>query len=117
MAVAAIVSVVAVRAVGSSVLGGLQRSVTRFDGADNTFADHVRRQPIKRALERIAREDILAVDPRLAILPVDVLPEQHLVELVYVRIGREHDVAGVVEGEAVDLEGAAPPADTLVLFQ
>src|SRR2546426_6727986 len=58
-----------------------------------------------------------AVDPGLAILPVHVIAQQHLVELVNVRLVGEHDVAGVIESEAIDIDRAAPPADTAVLLQ
>ena len=94
----------------------LQCAVARLDRADDAFLDHVRRQSVERALERVARVDVLAVDPGLAILPVDVVAKQHLVELVHVRIVREHDVAGVVEREAIVFDRAAPAADAVVLL-
>ena len=68
-------------------------------------------------LERIAGVDILAVDPRLAVLPVDVVAQQHLVHLVNVGVVGEHDVAGEVEREAVLFDRPAPAADPVVLLQ
>src|SRR5207244_366017 len=86
-------------------------------GAHDAFFDDLRRQSVQRALERVARVDVFAVNPRFAILPVDVVAQQGLVHLVDVWVLGEHDVPGEVKGEAVHLKGAAPAPDGVVLFQ
>src|SRR5687767_3885607 len=48
----------------------LERPESRFDGADDAFLQYVAGQAVQGALERIARVDVLAVDPRFSILPV-----------------------------------------------
>src|SRR5690606_1386292 len=72
---------------------------------------------IKATLEGIARIDVLTVDPRLAVLPVDVVPQEHLVHLVDVRILGKHDVPGHVEGESTFDERTTPSADGVVALQ
>ena len=105
-------------AVSVAIRGGRRArcAVARLDRAHDAFLDHLRRQAVQRALERIARVDVLAVDPRLAILPVDVVAEQHLVELVHVRVVGEHDVAGVIEREALRLRSTGTSRRRVVLL-
>jgi hypothetical protein len=43
--------------------------------------------------------------------------QELLIQLVNVGVVGEHDVAGIVEGEAVHLDGPAPAADAVVLLQ
>jgi hypothetical protein len=105
------------RAVGAAVLYrriGARRflgAIARIDGAHDALADDVRRQAIQRALEGVARVHLLAVDPGLAQLPVLVLAQQHVIQLQDIRVIREHDMARMVEGEALVRNRAAPPAD------
>src|SRR6478672_652344 len=103
-------------AVRARRLGRLSGAIARLDSADDAFLDHFRRKAVKGALEGIPRVDVLAVDPRLAILPMHVIAEEHLIELMHVRIIREHDVPGVIEREPLLLNGAAPTADAVILL-
>src|SRR5437016_2566755 len=48
---------------------------TRLDHSHDAFLDHLGGQAVERALKRVARVDFLAVNPSLAILPVDVVAE------------------------------------------
>lgn len=79
----------------------------RVDGADDAILDHVRRQAVQRALERVAGGHLLAVDLGLAHLPVLIVAQQDAVQLEHVRIVGEHDVSGVVDGEAGVLDRTA----------
>jgi len=99
-------------------IGGFDRGldIAGANGAYDAFLDHLGRQTKERALEGIAGVDVVAVDPGFAILPVDVVAEKDFVHLVDVGILAEHDVAGVIEGEAFVLEGAAPTADAALFF-
>jgi hypothetical protein len=88
----------------------LEAAEPRLDRADDALLDHVRRQPVQRPLERVAGVNPLAEDPRLVVLPVDVVAQKHLVHLVDVRVVREHDVAGPIEREPVVFQRPAPPS-------
>ena len=46
-----------------------------------------------------------------------IVAEQHLVQLQHVRIVGKHDVAGMIEGEALVFDRAAPAADARVLVE
>jgi hypothetical protein len=58
--------------------------------------------------------DALAVDPGFAILPVQVVAKQFLVQAEDVRILREHDVPGMIERETVVLDRPAPATNAIV---
>src|SRR5579872_1899645 len=88
-----------------------KRAEARLDRTDETFAKHVRRKAVQRTLERIARVDALAADPRLALLPVHVVAEEQSIEVLHVRIVGEHDVPRVIEREPGVFDRAARAAD------
>src|SRR6267378_628609 len=71
----------------------LQTAEASFNRSGYAFFDHIRRQAVERTLERVARINVLAVNPSFAILPVNVVAQQHFIELVYVGLIRKHDVS------------------------
>ena len=95
----------------------LQRPEAGLDRPENALLDHLRREAVERPLERIACVHPLAEDPGLAILPVHVVAEEHLVHPMYVLLLAEHDVAGEVKGEPVLVQRAAPAAHPVVAFE
>jgi hypothetical protein len=46
-----------------------------------------------------------------------IVAEQHLIQLVYVRLVGEHDVAGIVKRKTVTLDGAAPTTHAISLLE
>src|SRR5437763_12977309 len=59
------------------------------------FTPPCRGRPTPRALPSFPTRR--SSDLRLAILPMDIVAEQHAVELVHVRLVRKHDMAGEIE--------------------
>jgi hypothetical protein len=92
--------VVGIGAVVRSRLFGSQAAESRLDGSDDALRDDLGRESVERTLKRIAGIDVLAEDPGLAVLPVNVVAEQQTVHLVNVRVVGEHDVPGHIEREA-----------------
>jgi hypothetical protein len=88
-----------------------------FDSSDDAFLQHLRRQTMQGALERVPGVDALAVDPCLTILPVHIVAEELAVKLVHIGIVGEHDVTGVIEREPVVFHRPAPTADRWMLFE
>src|SRR3954451_24605215 len=90
---------------------------TRLDGAHQAFLDDLWRESVQGTVKRITGVNALAEYPCLSVLPVHVVAEQHLIHAVDVWVIAEHDVAGEVEREAVDVNRTAPAADAVILLE
>src|SRR6185503_15620836 len=64
--------IVGVGAIVRRRLLGVEAAEAGLDGANDAFLDYLGSQPVECPLERVAGVHVLAIDPGLAILPVDV---------------------------------------------
>src|SRR5690242_17150191 len=86
--------------------------------AEDTIVAQLGREAVGRRLKRVARVDILRVNPGLAALPVHVVAEQHRVQnLSHIWLVGKQNMAAVVEDEAVLFEGLTEPADAFGFLQ
>ncbi len=97
--------------------GGGRFAITRLDSAQHALFYHLDRQAVQRGLEGIAGINAIAVDPGFTRLPVQVVTQQHLIQLQDVRVLREHNVTGIVEGKTLIVNRAAPAARRGIFLQ
>src|SRR5205085_6960092 len=56
-------------------------------------------------------------NPGFTVLPMHIIAEQRLVQLVHVRVVRKHNVRGEIERESVQLKRRAPASDCFILLR